>query len=116
MAETTGSKEIIGRFPNLGVDDVSAPIEVVSFSQGSLQATWSGVDVFDGVLNIQISIDKIGWNDSRGGALVERIVNIAAGTQIWEIKRFTGKYVRLNWINNSNTAGSLSWMFLGSDR
>lgn len=110
------STQVIGTL-ELGADAASAPIEILAtFAQGSMQATWSGVSVFVGTLNIQTSNDQIHWNDVKGGALVTAIMDSAADTQIFSLKRISEKYLRLKYTANGNTTGALNYIFIASEK
>lgn len=97
--------------------DANTPwIDTDGLTRGKFQLVWDGD--YDGIISTAImedtndtSIlpDELGGDE--GGVVLDQI---GAGSQGFQFKEFTGRYIRLAFTSNDATAGIATWYFWGT--
>lgn len=79
---------------------------------GALQVTWEGNDGTSSTVGFEISNDCVNWQPWTGlrtsdnEAVNIKTIDSASDSQIWEVKRWTARYIRLTYVNVDATAGT----------
>lgn len=96
---------------DMSADFTSTVWDVRDIECGSIQFIWDNVDDIDGLAGVQSSNDGENFNfDSFSVNTIT--VDCPASTQMWEWLRFTTRYIRFVYNNNSITTGTgrlLAW-------
>lgn len=89
---------------SMSSDFTTSALDVLYFDMGALQINWSGADATDGVVIIQGSIDGVNWCDIPTG----RTIDMAAGSQLFNVTSYGFRWVRLKFSANTNTTGTFN--------
>lgn len=89
--------------------------DVTDLKDGSMQVSWTGANATDGVLKPQISNDGLVWDEADDPSPAI-LIDAATGSHIFNFRAFPFRYVRLNFVANTNTAGTLVVRTFGTDK
>lgn len=92
---------------SLAADFEGYPIDVSGFDIGSIQIIWSGADATDGEFYPQGSNDKKNWCNLVKATQVEKTANPACNV-LYEITDISFHYLRINYVANNVSAGTIS--------
>jgi len=102
---------------DLSADTATPPFEVTGLENATISATWTGLAALTSTMVVQASVDGVGWNDIKSEDNRTTLDTTAPdNVQIWEILEITAPFLRLQYVANTNTAGTAAVEFFGSNR
>jgi hypothetical protein len=106
----------------LAADFTSKTLNITNKRYGGMfQVNWVNSDSAAGILKFQLSNDEVKWQDWTGlrttdsSAVNEAPISIGDDSQNWEVKNWTGRYIRLVYVANGTTTGTAS-LFIHNSR
>lgn len=92
---------------SMAADALSAVMDVRFFDMGSIQCVWTGSNSTSARMVPQASNDGVNWCDLIAQNTSKRTSD-ADGCCLYVFSNFEFEYLRLSFVANSNTAGSLT--------
>jgi hypothetical protein len=110
-------RESAGTINLTAVATATGPFGALGLETAIVSAVWTGLTSLDAQLELQCSADGIEWNRVRSPDNPTTMDTTAPdNSQIFELNKIVAAFYRLAYIPNSNTAGSLTFKFIGSGR
>jgi hypothetical protein len=98
---------------SLAANQATPPIEGVYFDMAALHITWSGLDTFDNVFEVEGSIDGSVYCKLSG---LDVTPTAATGHHIFSIPTLTVRFIRVGYIKGTATAGTFTARYLLKSR
>lgn len=99
----------------MSADFFSADMEVKYHDMCGIQFVWSGADATNAQVIPQASLDRTNWCDLATGTAI-KTVNDVSGCQIYSIEPVTFGWLRIKFVANANTAGTITTLVLAKRR
>lgn len=99
----------------MAADFVSPDMEVKYHDMCGIQFAWTGANAVTAELIPQASLDRVNWCDLATGTTVKK-VDDTAGCQIYSIEPVTFGWLRVKFVANSNTTGTITTLVLAKRR
>ena len=96
---------------SMAADFATPNLNVLQFNFCGVEIVWTGADATDGTIELQGSITGNAGTFNRIGGQI-RVVDQTGDTQILVARPVDYKFIRLEFIANSNTAGTMEFRYL----